>query len=98
MELRTGWRSPRPIQARPRATTTSGQELMATSAAKPAAVVAYPPTARLRRQAMRSLYQPLQSRTAAEEPSATPSTTPTASTGAPSPAVRKSGSTARMDS
>jgi hypothetical protein len=43
---------------------------------------------------MRSLYQPLQSLTTAAEPSATPSTIPTASAGAPSPAVMKSGRTA----
>ena len=56
-------------------------------------MVPYPPTARRLRQAMRSLYQPLQSLTTADEPSAMPSTRPTATAGAPSPAVMNSGRT-----
>ena len=71
-----------------------GQLVTATRRPRPKTVVPYPPTASRLRHAMRSLYQPLQSLTNADEPSPMPSTRPTATAGAPSPAVMNSGRTA----
>ena len=92
---RIGCRSPRPIQASERATITCGQLVMATRRPRPKTVAPYPPTASLLRHAMRSLYQPLQSLTTADEPSPMPSTRPTANAGAPRPTVMNSGRTAK---
>jgi hypothetical protein len=71
-----------------------GQLVIATSRPRPKTVAPYPPAAMRLRHAMRSLYQPLQSLTAADEPSPMPSINPTVYTGAPKPAVMKRGRTA----